>query len=326
MSAYTQEQLFQLASRWLPSLEKGQKLRVHTNTGDFFQVDYGDVLLLENRPYLVRQCAREGRFGLDEEVKHWVKHAIDLEKNERCFIKLVFYEKFTARIGRIAFDCFRSPRKEARILELVREHPNFMQGFGVPDGKGNVVRVLKVIHGKPLPRHIDGLQADHSDYFHRMLPGILRRFTQSVAAIGFLHAHGEKHGDIRRDHILIDAETGAFRWIDFDFNYRHRENIFGYDLFGLGNILLYLVGQGDVLLTEMKKQGHPALNAIDAADVNIVFHNRVANLKKIFPYIPERLNQVLMHFSRGANRFYEHTGQLLEDLAECEPLLGGEKR
>jgi hypothetical protein len=52
-----------------------------------------------------------------------------------------------------------------------------------------------------------------------------------------------------------------------------------------------------------------------------VFQNRIANLQKIYPYIPNRFNQVLLHFSHGANRFYEHTNQLLEDLMECKALL-----
>jgi hypothetical protein len=48
-----------------------------------------------------------------------------------------------------------------------------------------------------------------------------------------------------------------------------------------------------------------------------VFHNRVANLKKIYPYIPESLNRVLMHFSAGAQVYYEKTEELLEDLGEA---------
>ena len=67
-------------------------------------------------------------------MKHWVKHAIDLEKDAPCFIKLVFHEKFTCRIGGIEFECFRSPLKEARILDLTRNHRNVMQGFAVTDG------------------------------------------------------------------------------------------------------------------------------------------------------------------------------------------------
>ena len=41
----------------------------------------------------------------------------------------------------------------------------------------------------------------------------------------------------------------------------------------------------------------------------------VANLGKIFPYIPPSLNRVLLHFSQGAPIFYETTDQMLEDLA-----------
>lgn len=102
--------------------------------------------------------------------------------------------------------------------------------------------------------------------------------------------------------------------IDFDYNYRHRENIYGYDLFGMGNILIFLAGKGDVLLFDLRNQDHPVLETLRDADLNIVFNNRVADLKKIYPYIPENLNRVLCHFSKGANWYYENTNQLLEDL------------
>lgn len=120
-------------------------------------------------------------------------------------------------------------------------------------------RILDFIKGKPLSSHIPGLSAPHEKYFHEMFPGILDHFMEAVQAIAYIHERGEKHGDIRRDHILIDAESGIYRWIDFDFNYRHRENIYGYDLFGPGNILLFLTGKGDVLLADLKNQEHPAM-------------------------------------------------------------------
>jgi hypothetical protein len=77
--------------------------------------------------------------------------------------------------------------------------------------------------------------------------------------------------------------------------------------------LVFIVGKGDVLLPALKKQGHPALDKLTDDDLNIVFNHRVANLKKIYPYIPESLNRILMHFSKGANWFYENTVQLLDD-------------
>jgi len=73
---------------------------------------------------------------------------------------------------------------------------------------------------------------------------------------------------------------------------------------------------GDVLLPDLKRQGRPSLGTLSEEDLNLVLNNRVVNLKKIYPYIPESLNRVLMHFSRGANWFYENTTQLLEDLGE----------
>jgi hypothetical protein len=73
---------------------------------------------------------------------------------------------------------------------------------------------------------------------------------------------------------------------------------------------------GDVLRTELRKQGHPALSKLEEGDRNIVFGNRIVNLKKIYSYIPDSLNRVLMHFSKGANWFYEDATQLLDDLGE----------
>lgn len=305
-----------MASRWLPAGQAARGFRIHKDTTDFFRVEYGDVVVLDDKPYLVRHNAKEGRFGLDDEVKFWVKRAIDLSDGSVKIIKLVFYEKFMAHIGGIEFECFRSPRKEARILDLVAGHKNFMHGYSVKDVKGNIVRILDFVKGRPLSNHVSDMDWDHQTYFYNQLPGILDHFAECIEAIRFLHEHDEKHGDIRRDHILIDRESGYYRWIDFDFNYRHRENIYGYDLFGLGNVLVFLVGMGDVLVPDLKKQAHPALGTLREGDVNIVFNNRIVNLKKIYPYIPDSLNRVLMHFSKGANWFYENTAQLLDDLRE----------
>lgn len=279
-------------------------------------MEYDDVVVLGGKPYLIRHNAKELRFGLEDEVKFWVKRAIDLRNGNLKIMKLVFYENFMARIGDIEFECFRSPKKEARIIDLVSGHKNFMHGYSIQDEKDNLIRILDFVRGKPLSTYVGNMELGHEAYYYEQFQGILDHFFKCVQAIRFLHEHGEKHGDIRRDHILIDRESGHYRWIDFDFNYRHRENIYGYDLFGLGNILVFLVGMGDVLLPDLKRQGHPSFSTLSEEDLNLVLNNRVVNLKKIYPYIPESLNRVLMHFSRGANWFYENTEQLLEDLGE----------
>jgi hypothetical protein len=317
----SQESLHQLASRWSPSQNTVHQFKTYRDTSDFFRIEYGDIVVLNETPYLVRHNAKEGRFGLDDEVKFWVKRAIDLTSGETKIIKLVFYEKFIARIADIEFECFRSPRKEARILDLIGNHANFMHGFSVRDDQGNVVRILDFIYGRTIADHVRELTSrmDHETYFYQFFPEILDNYIACVEAIRFLHERGEKHGDIRRDHILLDRETGQWRWIDFDYNFRQRgESFYGFDLFGLGNVFIFLVGMGDVLIQDIKKANHPAFGALNDDDTNIVFNNRIANLIKIYPYIPENLNRILMHFSKSANVYYDQTSQLLEDLNEIK--------
>ncbi len=291
-------------------------LRVVTDTTNFFLLDVGDILLLEQSAYLITGHEREGRFGLDDEAKFWVKKAVDLKTGGRKVIKLVFTERFTINIGPLSYDCFRSPAKEARILDLVRGNPVFMQGFGTTDHRGNNVRVIDYIKGPTLNDHVLGLTMDHKDYFHRVLPNLLALFRPALEGIALLHSQGEKHGDIRRDHLLLTPEKRLV-WIDFDYNYRHGEYIGGLDLFGLGNVLAFLVGGGDVNINALARSLASSSADLSPGDVNIVFGNRLMNLRKIYPYIPERLNRVLMHFSAGTEVFYDSVGELMDDLDQA---------
>jgi hypothetical protein len=295
-----------------------KKLNIIHDTTNFIRVDYDDVLILNERPYFIRHCEKEGRFGIEDQPKFWVRRAVDLYTGKTKIIKMVFLEKFRAQIGNLVFDRFRSPKKEARILDLVRDHPNFMHGMSVKDSAGNIIRIMDYIVGKALAEAIPDLGADHEDYFYNYFPGVLDDYITLIEAIDFLHKHSEKHGDIRRDHIIKDKRSGNYRCIDFDFDYWHKENMFGFDLSGLGNILVYLTGHGDVTTYNLQETDHPALTQLNDDDLNIIFKNRVANLKKVYPYIPDSLNLVMLHFSAGAETFYDDTGQLLSDLVEAK--------
>lgn len=306
-----------MIAQWLEPVKVPRHPKILYDTSDFFRVDYDDVLVLGQVPYFVRNYEREGRFGMDEEPKFWVRRALDLTDGSTKIIKFVFREEFKAKIGDVVYDCVRSPRKEARILEMVRGHPNFMQGFSVPDASGNIVRVADYIPGKNLADYAFSLGDSHEDYFYRHFPAVLDQYIEVVSAIKFLHDRGEKHGDIRRDHIIRERTTGRCKWIDFDYNYYHRENMFGYDLYGLGNIFVYLVGRGDVTVQSLREQEPSAARKLDEGDMNLIFRNRVVNLGKVYPYVTDRINYVLMHFSSAAEIFYENTQELLADLKEA---------
>jgi hypothetical protein len=320
---YTEKELIRMVRKWLPRDRVPKRIRVK-DTSDFFRVDYDDVVYLNETPYLVRNNEREGRFGLEDEQKFWVKRARNLLTGEVKILKWVFTERFDAKIGSLVYECVRSPRKEARILELVRGRPDFMQGETVLDSAGKELRILDYISGKTLGQHTletGEAGADHECFFFDHFPALLDEFIGAVEAIRFLHENNEKHGDIRRDHLIKDINTGRYRWIDFDFNYRHGESRFGFDLFGLGNVLLFIAGRGDITTYRLLQQRPDLLDRLTEDDVNIVFHNRVNNLRKLFPYIPEKLNRVLMHFSLNATIYYDDTREFLGDLQEARSAL-----
>lgn len=318
---FSDEELRGLIARWVGPECIPKRLNIINDTSDFYRVDYDDIVILGNRPYLIRNNEREGRFGIDDQQKYWVKRARDLSDGSVKIIKLVFREQFEAHVGGIVFDCYRSPQKEARILDLTRGHPRFMQGFSIRDSSDNIIRILEFIKGKTFADTVLLLGKDHEEYFYNHLPAVFDEFIALVQAIQFLHNHKEKHGDIRRDHIIKDAATGLARWIDFDFNFLHKENMFGYDLFGLGNILAFLVGRGDVTVQKLQQESSAVLDRLTYDDVNIIFNNRVVNLRKVYPYVPETLNVILLHFSAGANIYYETTEQFLHDLLEARGTL-----
>lgn len=294
--------------------------RVYTDTTDFTSLDYGDIIQVDDRYFLITSYTKEGRFGVDDQIKKWVPRVEDLATGAPYILKLVFHETFDMSLGQFTIPCYRSPEKEARILQLVQGRPNFMQGESLLDDNGNLVRVIVPVNGNRLDKVIHHSQTPHHEYFIKELPNILTRFLESLKAIGFLHENGLRHGDIRRDHIFVDRNTGQFFWIDFDYDFYLPEKPFALDMFELGNILIYLTGKGDYNPREIlsdPKMGEPVLRTIVPNDFSLLSQNRVVNLRKLFPYIPEKLNNILLHFSAGAEIFYETVQELHTDLNDA---------
>jgi hypothetical protein len=293
--------------------------RVFTDTTAFYDINHKDFISLDNKVYKVIGNARELRFGV-EDPKFWVKRVIDTETGERKIIKLVFYEAFDTTLGGVKIRCFRDPEKEADILNLVKQHPFFMHGFSSRDSQGNNVRVLDVVRGTDFFVYIDSLNMKHEQYFQTLLPGILKRLTKAFEAIRFLHINGFRHGDVRNDHIIIEHGTGNYVWIDFDYDYYAPENPFSLDLFGMCNVLLYAIGKGFHLYYSIMNdpfQYGDLGDQITEDDFSLLDPSRLLNLKKLYPYIPVRLNDILMHFSGGASIFYETADEFIEELNSC---------
>jgi serine/threonine protein kinase len=286
---------------------------VFEDTSNFMYIDRGNLIKLEGELFLVRGVEKEGRFGLDEQPKFWVKRALSLASGSKHILKLACEETFRIQIGTLQVNCTRSAKKEGRILELVWGDRRFMQGRTALDSRGNLVQVIEFIDGIDLLNYIYSLRIPHEEYFQEHFPSILSRATEAFRAIQFLNDHGLCHGDIRNDHILIARQTGQFRWIDFDLT----QDFTDFDLWSLGNILHCIVGKGFISFRDAIQDNRRLSGQLTGDDASVFFPHRVMNLGRVYPYIPEKLNRVLMRFSSGARTFYDSISQLVDDLSEC---------
>ena len=295
-----------------------EKPLVIEDTSEFMSIDRGHVLRLAGNDYLILGNAREGRFGIDDQPKFWVKTALDLTSGERKIIKLKFEETFTGRIGSEVFHCIRSGEKESAVVEAMHGHPCFMQGVSVADTVGNLVRILDFVPGQSLYEFLRRIDLPHRDYYQNLFPGIMQSVIECIEAIAQLHQKGLQHGDIRADHIIIHKQSNAYVWIDFDYVITHPH----YDLFSLGNILLQAAGKGRHSIHDIRQQlkKYPDFkDTLTSDDMSLIFAHRVANLRKLFPYLSADLNEILMRFSAGRTDPYRDLGILISDLRSLFP-------
>ena len=123
---------------------------IFDDTSNFMAIERDHIIDLNGELFLVRCNEREGRFGLEEQPKFWVKRAIALDTGRTYILKLVFHEEFKCQIGPLSVKCTRSEEKEGQVLELVHGDKRFMQGRTERDAGGNLVRVIDYISGKYL--------------------------------------------------------------------------------------------------------------------------------------------------------------------------------
>ncbi|MCP3944080.1 MAG: protein kinase [Desulfobacteraceae bacterium] len=293
--------------------------KIFVDTSEFFDIDHGDEIHVENKKFKVTGHAKEMRFGI-EDPKYWVKKAIDIDTGERKYIKLAFFESFETQLAGLKITCFRDPDKEGKVLDLTKDHPLFMHGKVYKDAKGNNVRVLDVVHGMNLLFYIDSLKVSYDDYFKKFLPVILKDLVNLFDAVRFLHLNNLAHGDIRNDHVIKEKKTGNLVWIDFDYNFETSENPFSLDIFGLGNILNYTIGKGFHSYYNLKNDKYfykDLIDRVSVEDFSLLEKRRLINLRKLYPQIPHTLNNILMHFSNGTDITYESVDEVIEDMNRC---------
>jgi hypothetical protein len=133
----------------------------------------------------------------------------------------------------------------------------------------------------------------------------------SIESIQLLHEKGTCHGDIRNDHIILEAGTGLYRWIDFDLT----QDVSDFDIWSIGNILAYAVAKGICSFHQVLKDESVSAEVRDSLkpeDGSAFYEYRIMNLKKLYPYIPLRLNDLLLHFTIKPKDFFNRIAQFVE--------------
>ncbi|MBF0432700.1 MAG: hypothetical protein HQK83_15560 [Fibrobacteria bacterium] len=288
---------------------------------DYTDIRRGMVVELDDEHYLIVGNMYESRFTLEEYPKYWVKSAIELKTGMKKILKWEFNENFVFPLGLLKIKCYRSAQKEADILDLVQGNSYFMQGKTVKDSLGTEVKIIDFIYGNSFYNYIHNLKLDHHNYFQQLFPDILKHLVHLLTAIAYIHNNDYVHGDIRNDHIFIDDKNGNFKWIDFD----TKQDFDDFDIWSLGNILLFAAGKGVHTFKSVKT--NPDVSAKGAAsickdDSSAFFKHRIMNLQKLFPYIPDKLNRILMHFSINTTEFYECVMDIILDVEELLEEMG----
>ncbi len=283
------------------------------DTRNYMSIERGHLIDLAGDLFLIRCNEHEGRFGLDDQPKFWVKRALDLNTGKTHILKLVLQESFKVSVGPREVLCVRSAEKESKVLDLVRGDPRFMQGRTTCDASGNPVRVIDYIRGIDLLTYLHSIRVRHEEYCRTLLPAILAKVVDNIAALGRLHKAGLCHGDIRNDHLLVERETGFYRWIDFDLD----QGFADFDIWSVGNVLHCVVAKGFMTFRDALDTRPELSGELSQGDASVFFPHRVMNLRKIYPYLPEKLNDVLLRFSFGARVCYDRISQITGDLAEC---------
>ena len=291
---------------------------VWNDTTNYMYIERDHVIDLQGTYFLVRCNEHEGRFGIDEQPKFWVKRALNLQTGEMHVLKLTCQEQFRVNVGDLQIRCTRSAEKEAQVLELTRGDRRFMQGYAIRDNRGNLVRVVDFIPGTDLLSYIDSIPVCHEEYSNTLLPGILARIASSFEAVKRLHDAGLCHGDIRNDHLLVERDTDDYRWIDFDL----KQDLPDFDVWSTGNILHCIAGKGFVTFREVLDTRPELSGRLVQEDASVFFPQRVMNLRKVYPYMPARLNDILLRFSFGARACYDKVSQVADELAACVASMG----
>ncbi|CAJ0593935.1 unnamed protein product [Cylicocyclus nassatus] len=168
----------------------------------------GEELMQEDIQALLANSSFFGKYKLDTTEKGYlgrgsfsvVRRCERIEDGATFAVKIVS-QRFSMQAQR-----------EARILELVRGHPNIVRLVDVHSDPLHFYIVMELLHGQELLARLRKLEK----FTEAEAADIMR---QLVSAVGFLHSKRIVHRDLKPENILFESEDShaRLRLVDFGF-------------------------------------------------------------------------------------------------------------
>jgi len=119
----------------------------------------------------------------------------------------------------------------------------------------------------------------------------------------------------------VERDTGRYRWIDFDYDYKEKDDLTSHDVFEMGTLLAFVVGKDYLSYSQLKRISPEIASNLKPSDMLAIFPNQVANLKLVYPYIHDQINEIILRFAQGSQHEYSDAHMLAADIARVSELL-----
>ena len=229
------------------------------------------------------------------------KKARRLDTNEYVWLK---FHLAGAQMGKM----------EARRIKKLQERPidHFVNGQTFEDSKGNIVNIFEHIEGETLHEVIQGIKVGHREYFKDHFPDLALKLLDLARALQELHERLKiTHSDIHLKNIIIQDGTRKPFLIDYDFPIMSERYS---DIEELGLSLL------DLALKSTCAEGSHTLYdfpKLEFTGGELWDEEVILNARKIYSYIPEDINNILLRFADDCENRYKTASEFADDLEKA---------
>lgn len=219
---------------------------------------------------------------------------------------------------------------ERDFFAKVPSHDNIVRGYSLVDESGDILIVTEFTEGEKLQDYLSEFGVDHKRYFLESFPEILNNFMGAIRGVEHIVKNGF-YNEFAIYHIWIDKKTGRYILFDFDLpstelsKLQALKDLESSTISNIGGSLCEIVAPLGIYEYEAVHDEEMYFDELGITDADFNEYNLLVDLQKVYPYIPDELNKILLRFGRDASNPYTSISELYSDLESVVKLLKSEK-